>query len=194
MLESLQWLLWWWGREASVSLWVFFPSTMGARFTSSQRAWKWMPLMWRNAEFAAKLLPKPRGTWRAFVVAFLSAGKGRLWNLCGLPIAALALDLVRRSTGGFGKRALSSQEPWVCQQFQVPWWTCLNPVLLFILRSPNLWRDFVKIRHSCCNPRALIFPRLYSHYEVDRKLLAFICDFQKINGNWSPPHLFASVA
>lgn len=29
-------------------------------------------------------------------------------------------------------------------------------------------------RHSCCNPRALILPRLYSHDEVDRKLLAFI--------------------
>lgn len=51
---------------------------------------------------------------------------------------------------------------------------CLNQVGCSSFNHLLLWINLVKIRHSCCNPRALILPQLYFPEEADRKLLAFL--------------------
>ena len=126
-----------------------------------------------------------------------------LWITHPSPCTGLGEKRSRKEGRGgvFGEGAVSSQEleeihaePGVCHLYQARWYTCLNPVVCSSFICVLVQIDLVKIRHSCCNPRALILPQLYFHEEADRKLLAFIYDFQKINGNWSPPHLFASIA
>lgn len=61
----------------SFFLYMYFPpSTMGTLFMSHRRIWKLMSIMSRHKDFVAKLLAKPRWTWRVLLVALRLAAKG----------------------------------------------------------------------------------------------------------------------
>lgn len=78
----------------------------------------------KECRVCSKVITKAKRDRRGFVVAFMSAGKGRLWNICGSSLAALALHLVRRRMGRRREeevleKGLCPLRSKVCQQSQV---------------------------------------------------------------------------
>lgn len=60
----------------------------------------------KECRVCSKVITKVKRDMKGFCCSIMSAGKGRLWNLSGLPIAALALNFVRRSTGRQGEEVV----------------------------------------------------------------------------------------
>lgn len=153
------------------SLCLYFnPSTMGTEFMSNWRVRKLVSLMCVYEEFVDQLLPKLKGTWKLFLVALMSAGRGKFRNVCGLPIPTSSWWGQRGGRGRFWRRGwrkftLSSG----CATYARHTETCLSPILCSSFICLQLWIDLVWIKHSCCNSRALILAQLYFHEEADKK-------------------------